>query len=354
MYSYSGQYKSAERELNEVLRRYPDNRDARYALAESQRFAGKSFDSRQNYEQVLTRDPNNEGAKIGLASVRRATSPSITAAYNRYSDSNNVRIGAYSLGAQVPTRAGTIGLLAERGSFEDEVTVLRRRALSLILARRFGPIQARLLLSRVNYSDAPSRTLYDLGLQRSFGARKRVYVTIAKREIIESLEAVQSGITSRVYQIGGEYPIGKHFDAELDITRYQFSDDNTRTTFAPSLYYRFRPSNPTLRIGLGYRRDNSRFTGRPYYTPQDYTSLALLADYTKDEGKFRYGISASHPLTRSTGGGGGAGGNRPADTLFGNVTYEVNDLIDLFLNGGVVRSPNFDSDQFTAGATVHF
>jgi hypothetical protein len=351
VYSYSGRYKEAETTLNEILRRYPDNTEARYALAESQRFAGDSFDSRQNYERVLQREPQNIGAQAGLASVRRSTAPSITASIDRYSDSNNVRVHGYSIGGQVPTRAGTIGLTMQNGTFEDEGIKLRRRALTLLLARRFGPLQARLLLSRVNYNNAPDKNLYDLNLQRSFGARKRIYVTLAKRDVIESIEAVQGGITAQTYQIGGEYPLGRHFDFEMDVTHYRYSDDNSRTTIAPSLYYRFKPTNPTLRLGIGYRNDNSRETGRPYYTPQDYKAFTLLADYSRDSGKFQYGVSASHPLTGSTGAG---GANRPADTLFGFATYELSDLVDLFLNGGVVRSPNFDSNAFTAGATVRF
>jgi tetratricopeptide (TPR) repeat protein len=351
VYSYSGQYKQAESTLNAVLQSYPDNAEARYALAESQRFAGNGFDARENYERVLQREPQNIGALAGLATVRRTTSPSVTAAYNHYTDSNNVRVSGYSVGAQVPTRAGTIGLTAETGNFEDEGIELRRRALTLLLARRFGPLQARLLLSKVNYTGAPDKNLYDLNLQRSYGARKRIYVTIAKRDIVESIEAVQAGITAQTYQIGGEYPVGQHIDLDLDITHYRYSDDNSRTSISPSIYYRFKATNPSFRLGLGYRRDNTRETGRPYYTPQDYSSIVALADYVKDEGTWQYGLFASHPLTSSTGTG---GVNRPANTLFGFVTYELSDLVDLFLNGGVVRGPNFDSTEFTTGATVRF
>jgi tetratricopeptide (TPR) repeat protein len=351
VYSYSGQYKQAESTLNEVLKSYPDNTEARYALAESQRFAGKDFDARENYERVLKLEPQNTGARVGLATVRRSTAPSVTASLNRYSDTNDVRVRGYSIGGQVPTRAGTIGLTGDNGTFEDNGIELRRRALTLLLAHRFGPLQARLLLSRVNYSGAPDKNLYDLNLQRSYGARKRIYVTLAKRDVIESIEAVQAGITAQTYQIGGEYPLGNHVDLDLDITHYRYSDNNNRTTIAPSIYYRFKATNPSFRLGLGYRRDNSRETGRPYYTPQDYSAFVALADYVKDTGRWQYGVFGSHPLTSSTG---ADGNNRPADTLFGFVTYELTDLVDLFLNGGVVRSPNFDSNQFTTGATVRF
>ena len=349
VYSYGGQYKQAERELNTVLRQYPDNRDARFALAESQRFSGDVFNSRDNYERVLQRDPTNIGSQIGLATVRRATSIGVTAAYSQYTDTNGVRFGSYSLGAQVPTRAGTFGLVGERGSFRDDGVELRRRALSLILARRFGPLQARLMLSKVNYSGAPSRNLYDLGLQRQLGIRKRVYFTIAKREILESLEAVQDGITARVIQGGGEFPIGDHIDTALSVTHYRYSDNNSRTTIAPSLYYRFRRNNPTLRVGIGYTSDNTREDDRDYYTPQGYSAFSALIDYYKDTGRLRYGASASIPFTGRTG-----DDNRPAKTLFGNVVYEANDFIDLFLNGGIVRSPDFDSNQFNGGVTVYF
>jgi tetratricopeptide (TPR) repeat protein len=351
VYSYSGRYNEADREFNEVLKIYPDSTEARYALAESQRFAGHDFEARENYERVLKTQPQDIGAQAGYDTVRRTTSPSVTAAVHRYYDTNGVRIKGYSLGGLVPTRQGTIGLTGERGTFEDEGIRLRRRALTLLLARRFGSLQARLLLSKVNYSDAPSRTLYDLGVQRTYGPRKRIYVTLAKREVLESIEAVQDGITAKIFQIGGDYPLGKHFDASLDVTHYKYSDDNSRTAISPSLYYRFKEANPSLRLGVGYRRDNTREIGRPYYTPQDYNAFVLIADYVKNSGKFQYGIYAAHPITNSTGPN---GENRPADTLFGFATYELSDLVDLFINGGTVRSPNFDSNEFTAGATVHF
>ena len=39
---------------------------------------------------------------------------------------------------------------------------------------------------------------------------------------------------------------------------------------------------------------------------------------------------------------------------YDSQTYELSDLVDLFINGGVVRSPDFDSNQVHAGATIRF
>src|SRR5690606_30258292 len=122
-----------------------------------------------------------------------------------------------------------IGLTGETGRFEDEGVELRRRALTLLLAKNFGALQARLLLSRINYNGAPDRTLYDLNLQRAYTERKRIYVTMAKRDILESIEAVQDGITTQVYEVGGAYPLGNRFDLEMALTHYRYSDNNNRT-----------------------------------------------------------------------------------------------------------------------------
>src|SRR5690606_5875156 len=66
VYSYSGQYSGAERELNAVLETYPENRDALFALAETQRFSGRPFEARDNYRRVLATDATNIGARAGL------------------------------------------------------------------------------------------------------------------------------------------------------------------------------------------------------------------------------------------------------------------------------------------------
>lgn len=358
VYSYGGQYKSADRELNEVLRRYPDNRDARFALAESQRFAGKPFDAQENYKRVLKTDSNNVGAKAGLLTVRRETAISITPTVSNFRDTNGVRLRSFSLGALVPTRAGTIGVIGETGRFEDDGESRRRRAVSLLLAKNFGSIQARLLLSRVSYSNAPSKSLYDLLVERRFAPRKRLYANIRKLDIIESIGAIDDGITDRQIRVGGEYPIAKRFDLAVELIRHAYSDGNSRTTISPSLYYRVVDGQalgkPTLRVGVGYTNDKSREFSPLYYTPEDYSSFALLADLVKEQGRFRYGISAAHPLSDNAGGGGVGGPNRPSDTLFGFANYDVNEWIELFVNGGIVRGPNYDSNQAALGATVRF
>jgi len=358
VYSYGGQYKSADRELNQVLRRYPDNRDARFALAESQRFAGKPFDAKENYERVLRTDSNNIGAQAGLLSVRRDTAIAVTPTVRNFSDTNGVRLRSFSLGALVPTKAGTVGIIGENGRYEDGGESRRRRALSLLLAKNFGPVQARLVLSRVNYSSAPSKTLYDLLVERRFNARKRLYANVRKLDIIESIGAIDNGIADRQIRVGGEYPLASRFDLAVELIRHSYSDGNKRTSLSPSLYYRVvdgQPQGkPTLRVGIGYQYDNSREFSPLYYTPQDYNSFALLADLVKEQGRFRYGISASHPLSDNAGGGGIGGDNRPSDTLFGYANYDLNEWIELFVNGGIVRGPNYDSNEAALGATVRF
>ena len=156
---------------------------------------------------------------------------------------------------------------------------------------------------------------------------------------------------------GGEYPIAKRFDLAVELIRHSYSDGNNRTSVSPSVYYRVidgQPAGrPTLRIGIGYQYDNSSQFSPFYYTPQDYNSFALLADFVKDQGRLRYGLYAAHPLRDSTGGGVG-GPNRPSDTLFGFANYDLNDWLELFINGGIVRGPNFDSNEATLGATVRF
>ena len=76
-----------------------------------------------------------------------------------------------------------------------------------------------------------------------------------------------------------------------------------------------------------------------------------LADYVKTQGRARYGVFAAHPLTSSTG---VAGLNRPADTLFGFAQYDINAVLQLFIEGGVVSGPNFDSTSLAGGLNWWF
>ncbi|WP_123580581.1 tetratricopeptide repeat protein [Abditibacterium utsteinense] len=353
--SYRGSYGEAKSTLNTVLASNPGNTEARLALADTQRFSGNSFGAQGNYNQVLGVQPNNASARTGLRAVRRETAPLVTLGGAYYNDSNGVRLRSVNVGGTYPTRAGTIGVIAERGRFSQGATERNRNALSLLLARNFGPVQARLILTRLKYDGAPNRTLYDLLLNNVRGPRERYYLGVARRDIFESDAAVAQGITATLYRAGFTYPLGAKFDIEGQLTRYRYSDSNNRTSIQPSIYYRFRPTNPSLRIGLGYFYDNTSElrNGPPflYYTPQGFKATSILADYVVDQGDTRYGLFGAYPLTGATG---NDGINRPAKTLFGFVNRDLNDALELFAQGGTVRAPAYHSNQVSGGVNFRY
>jgi tetratricopeptide (TPR) repeat protein len=354
VYSYTRNYNAAERELRSVLAKYPDNPDALYALAETQRFSGQPFEAAGNYERVLRIQPTNSYALQNLELVRRETAPMVTVSGRGYHDTNGVSFRTFTFGPTFPTRFGTIGLTVESGRFEDDGVELRRRALNLLLARRFGPIQARLIVSRVRYSAAPDKSLFDLLLQRTQGSRDRVFFNVRELDIIESLGAVQSGIKARQWRVGYEHPLGDRVDLDLEGRYYQFNDSNRRNTLLAAIYYRLRPQSPTLRVGLQGRIDDTRFTSPLYYTPQNLRSVDLVADYTIDSGRFRAGLSTGIPLAGRSDAAGGGDNRRDSKTLFGYMNYDLSELIELFINGGIVRSSTFDSNDLTLGANIRF
>jgi len=352
--SYRGNYGEAKSRLETVLAANPGNTEARLALAETQRFQGDAFGARDNYDQVLQTQPNNASARRGRRVVVKNTSPRLTLGGSYYNDTNGVTLRSLNYGGFLPTRAGTIGVLAERGRFEQNGSERDRNALSLILSRAFGPVQARLALTRLKYGGAPSRTLYDLLLNNVRGPRQRYYLNFAKRDIFESDAAVAQGITAAFVRAGFTQPLGDKFDFEFQATRYRYSDRNNRTSIQPSIYYRFRPTNPSLRIGLGYFYDNTaerRDNPFIYYTPQGFNATSILADYVVDQGDTRYGIFGAYPLTGATGNN---GTNRPAKTLFGFVNHDLSDALELFAEGGIVRTPDFRSNQINGGVNFRF
>ena len=354
--SYQGRTREAETELRRVIAARPNDPDAYYALAEAQRYS-KPFDAKDNYEKALKLGPvgyNARRTSLALRELRRETRPSLELSYRRYSDTNGVRLTEYGGGPTVRTRAGTIGAFFRTGTYKDEGVSQSRRAVSLLLARKLGSVSARLMLHRVNYGVAPNRTLYDLALVKARGDRKRFWANIGRDEVIESLGATNAGITRQDYRAGVQWPLGDHFDLDLEARHFRYSDGNRRTTLLPAAYYRFRPTSPTLRVGLGYVRDNTKFLSpipTPYYAPQDYGTFVALADYVKSIGRTQYGVFLAHPLSSSTGTG---GVNRPADTLFGFLNHDLSDVLQLFVKGGIVRGPNFDSNEVTGGLNYWF
>ena len=353
--SYRGNYGESKKLLGTVLASNPGNTDARYALAETQRFSGNAFDAKKNYEQVLATQPANAQARAGLRAARRETAPRVTVGGSYYTDTNGVRLRSVNYGGTLPTRVGTIGVIAERGRFSQNGVERDRKALSLLLARAFGPVQARLILTRLRYDGAPNRTLYDLLLSNTRGPRQRYFAGIARRDIFESDAAVAAGITATLYRAGFTQPLGNKFDLEAQVTGYRYSDSNSRITLQPSIYYRFKPTNPSLRVGVGYVYDNTKEqrNGPPflYYTPQGFNSASLLADYIVDQGPTRYGVSGSYALTGETGNN---GLNRPADTLFGFLQQDLSDSLELFAEGGIVRAAAFRSNQISGGVNLRF
>ena len=349
--SYQGQTKEAETTLKTVLAANPNNQEARIALGDAQRFGGKPFDARATYKTALATDSANAAAREGLAATKRATSPSVGVSYSTYNDTNGVRFNSVNYGGALRTRGGVIGVIAEQGRFEQGPFRTDRNNFGLSYARAFGPLQAVAAISRLKYNGVSEKFLYDLSLTNSSVERRRYFIGTGRRDVYESAQAVAQGITATTYRAGYNVPIGNRLDFELQGIYYRYSDSNSRYSILPALYYRFRPTNPSLRVGLGYTYDDTKELRNIYYTPQGYSALAALADYSKVTGKTRYGFNAAVPFTGSTGNG---GVNRPADTLFGFISRDVGNSLEVFANGGIVRSPDFKSDQVTGGVNLWF
>ena len=349
--SYNGQFKQAEVALTPILAANPKNTDARIALADAQRFGGKPFNARDNYKEVLAADPNNVGAQNGLNATRRNTSPSVGVSGSFYNDTNGVRLKSVNENAALRTRGGVIGVIAEQGRFEQGPYRANRDNIGLSYGKSFGPIQAVAAISRLKYSGVGEKFLYDLSLVNSSVERRRYYLGTGRRDVYESAQAVAQGITATTYRGGFNVPIGSRLDFETQGVYYRYSDDNSRYSILPALYYRFRPTTPSLRVGLGYAYDDTKNLRNIYYTPQGYSAFSVLADYSHDIGKTRYGFNAGVPLTNSTGTN---GVNRPSDTLFGYISRDLGNSLEVFANGGIVRSPDFHSDQINFGGNLWF
>ncbi len=353
--SYRGQYGESKAIFERILAANPNNNEARLALADTERFAGDPFAAKADLQKLAKTDP--AAAAPGLASVRRATSPSIGVNGSYYSDSNGVRLSSVGENAILRTRLLTIGILASQGKFRQTGSAQRNRnTLGLLLARRFGPFQAQLILSRLKYTGVSGKTLYDFALGRDFNTRSRLGLSVARRDIFESELAVASGITADTVSARYTFPLGARLDLETQAAYINYSDNNSRVTVSPSLFFRFRPTNPTLRVGVGYTYDNTRQTRDApfvYYTPQNFNAASILADYVVAQGPTRFNISGGYPLTTSTG---GHGLNRPAATLFGSLERDLSDNFDVFIRGGIVRVPNgsFHSEQVSGGLNLSF
>jgi hypothetical protein len=172
---------------------------------------------------------------------------------------------------------------------------------------------------------------------------------VGRREVVESLGALQNKILAREVRAGFQHPIGARLDLEGEISRLDYTDGNDRTAFGASLFYRVLNNQPVLRVGLGYRRDDTRFQSPLYYTPQNFNTLAALADLTISTGRSRAGLSAAYPLSDN-----GGDDNRPARTLFGYYDYTLSDLVTVFINGGIVDAPTFESRELNVGGTLYF
>ena len=354
--SYRGQLGESKAILGRILAANPNNNEARLALGDTERFAGDAFGAKKNY-QIAAKNGGGQAAQNGLNSVFKATAPSIGVNGSYYHDSNGVNLRSVGENAFLRTRLLTIGVLANQGKFRQRGFAERNRTnIGLLLARQLGPFQAQLIVSRLKYSGVKEKTLYDLAFGRDFNARSRVNLSFARRDIFESELAVSRGITADTVNIRYTLPLGSRLDLETVGAYYNYSDNNSRVTASPSLFFRFNPTNPTLRVGVGYTYDNTRQTrDNPfvYYTPQNFNAASILADYIVTQNATRFGLSGAYPLTTSTGRG---GLNRPAATLFGFVERDLSRNFDVFINGGLVRVPNgsFHSEQVTGGVNLRF
>jgi len=354
--SYRGKYSQSKTILNRILTANPANADARLALADTESFAGQPFDAKRNY-QLAAASGAPAAAKRGLNSIYKQTAPSVGLGGTYYHDSNGVNLRSVDENAFLRTRYLTIGALASEGTFRQRNGLKRRRNdYGLLLARNFGPFTAQAIISRLKYTGVREKTLYNVLLGRDFTPRTRFSLDFARRDIFESDLAVSRNIYADTSEAFVALPIGSRLDLETRATYYNYSDGNSRVTASPSLFFRFSPTNPTLRIGAGYTYDNTRLTRNApfiYYTPQNFNAASVLADYVVTQSATRYGFNASYPITTTTGRN---GLNRPAATAFGFLERDLSRSLDVFLNGGIVRVPNgsFKSEQASAGVNLRF
>jgi hypothetical protein len=192
-------------------------------------------------------------------------------------------------------------------------------------------LQARLLLNRVRYTGAPSRSLYDLLVQRAPNARQRYYVNVGRREVVESLGRCRSRFwLAKCAPVST--PIGARLDLEGEISRLNYTDGNIAPPSAPACSTACSTTS-RFYVLAGYRRDDTRFQSPLYYTPQNFNTLAALADSHHQHGPVAAGLSPRIRCDKRR------DDNRPARTLFGYYDYNVSDLVTLFINGGIVDAP---------------
>jgi hypothetical protein len=359
--SYRGNYSEAQTAANTILASDPKNAEALVIRADARRFAGNAFDARSDYKAAKSiggyNDAVADSIKTGLVTTNKATSPSVGVSFSHYDDSNGVKLNSFGATGVLRFKPLTIGAIVERGRFQQGNFPRRdRNTVGLLLARRFGAFSAQLIVSQLKYSGLDSKTLYNLDIRRDFNPRKSVALNISRRDIYETNLAVTRGITANIINASFAVPVGKRFDLNAAATYYRYSDDNSRITLAPSLMFRFKPTNPTFRVGVGLLYDDTdeaRNAPFVYYTPQSFNSAAILADYIVATGSTRYGISAAVPVTGSTGLN---GINRPADTLFGFLERDLGGNSDFFVRGGIVKAREgvFDSNQVSAGFNLYF
>ena len=272
--------------MTPILAADPKNVDARVALADAQRFGNKPFAARDNYKEVLAADSSNVGAKNGLDATRRATRPSVGVSYSVYNDTNGVRLKSVNFGPTIRTRGGVIGVIAEQGRFQQGPFRTDRSNIGLTYGKSFGPIQATAAVSRLKYDGVGEKFLYDLSLVNSSVERRRYYLGTGRRDVFQSAQAVAQGITETTYRGGFNVPIGSRLDFETQGVYYNYSDDNSRYSILPALYYRFSPTNPSLRVGLGYAYDDTKNLRNIYYTPAGLLGLLgvgrLLEQHRQD------------------------------------------------------------------------
>jgi len=354
--SYRGKYGESKTILNRILAANPTNNEARLALADTERFAGNSFDAKKNYQRVAN-SGGGVAAQNGLNAVHKATSPSVGLGFTYYNDNNGIHLRSVDENAFVRTRFLTIGILASQGKFRQRNLPQRNRDnYGLLLARDFGPFQAQAIISRLKYTGVKEKTLYNVLLSRDFTPRTRFSLDFARRDIFESDLAVGRNIYADTSEAFVAIPLGSRLDLETRATYFNYSDNNSRVTVSPSLFFRFAPTNPTLRVGVGYTYDTTAHTRNDpfvYYTPQNFNAASVLADYVVTQSATRYGLSGSYPITTTTGAN---GINRPAATAFGFLERDLSRNFDVFVNGGIVRVPNgsFHSEQANAGLNLRF
>lgn len=280
---WHARYAEARAMFRTLVSERPRDAASRLGLAQADYWSGDFRRAAREFEDVLRIDPGNRDARRAREEIRSASQPGYVVDGGLLDDDQPYRAAGSQMrayGFRDPLTKWEAGLLV---GYPARSATLANETVVPAIRTTF-----RTALTAMRFPDGTNRLLPAAGAESRIGSKLRLDVSLRRQELVRSAAALHNHPTADIASI-------RFFSSSFAVHAEQLRYFDHNRGFAADAYA-LRPVTSTLSLGASAAwrdTDQSRFDGSrydPYYTPQRQSEARLIAAAAWTRGNRTFGL----------------------------------------------------------------